>query len=73
MDDLSQTSILIDDKNENRLKYFFSRLSTVREDSQEDDNQTIINEQNENDQQSYTSDFDIIESINDFNELNEGI
>jgi hypothetical protein len=73
MNDLSQTSILIDDKNENRLKYFFSRLSTVREDSQEDDNQTIINEQNENDQQSYTSDFDIIESINDFNELNEGI
>jgi len=73
MNDLSQTSILIDDKNENRLKYFFSRLSTVREDSQEDDNQTIINEQNENDQQSSTSDFDIIESINDFNELNKGI
>ncbi len=69
MDDLSQTSISIDDKNENRLKYFFTRLSTVREDSQEDDNQTIINEQNENDQHSYTSDFDIIE----FNQLNEGI
>jgi len=69
MDDLSQTSISIDDKNENRLKYFFTRLSTVRENSQEDDNQTIINEQNENDQHSYTSDFDIIE----FNQLNEGI
>jgi hypothetical protein len=73
MDDLSQTSILVNDQNENRLKHCFSRLSTVREDSQEDDNQTIINEQNENDQQSDTSDFDIIESINNLNELNEGI
>jgi len=73
MDDLSQTSILINDKNENFIKHFFTRLSTVREDSQEDDNQTIINEQIENDQQSDTSDFDIIESINNNNELNKGI
>jgi len=73
MDNLSQTSISIDDQNENRLKHFFSRLSTVREDSQEDDNQTIFNDKNENDQQSYISDFDIIESINEFNQLNEGI
>ena len=68
MDDLSQTSMLINDKNENRLKHFFGRLSTVREDSQDnDDNQTIITEQSD------TSDFDIIESINDINKLNEGI
>lgn len=69
MDDLSQTSsIMINDTIEHRLKHFFSRLSTVREDSQEDDNQTIMN-----DQHSDTSDFDIIESNNDSNELNEGI
>jgi hypothetical protein len=67
MDDLSPTSILINEKNENRLKYLFARLSTVREDSQEDNHQTIINEQSD------TSDFDIIESLNDLNELNEGI
>jgi hypothetical protein len=67
MDDLSPTSILINEKNENRLKYLFAQLSTVREDSQEDNHQTIINEQSD------TSDFDIIESLNDLNELNEGI
>jgi hypothetical protein len=71
MDDLSLTSISIsNDKNENRIKHLYSRLSTVREDSQENDNQTIINE---DDKQSDTSDFDIIESIDNTNELNEGI
>jgi hypothetical protein len=61
-------------KYENRSKHFFTRLSTLREDSQENDNQTIINELNGNDQQSdNTSDFEIIESIIDLNELNEGI
>lgn len=73
MDDLSQTSILINDKIEHRLKYLLARLSTVREDSQEDDNQTIVNEENDTDQHSDISDFDIIESIKDSNELNEGI
>ena len=56
--------------NENRLRHLFSRLSTLREDSQEDDNQTIVNEY---DKQSDISDFDIIESIDNTNELNEGI
>jgi hypothetical protein len=70
MDDLSDTSILVFDKDDNRIHRTFSRLSTVREDSQEDDNQTIFNE---TDNQSDTSDFDIIELINDNNELNEGI
>jgi hypothetical protein len=68
MDDLSQISILLNDKNENQIKHSFSRLSTVEEDLQEDDNQTIIN-----DQQSDTSDFDVIESTNDSNELIDGI
>jgi hypothetical protein len=68
MDDLSQISILLNDKNENQIKHSFSRLSTVEEDSQEDDNQTIVN-----DQQSDTSDFDVIESTNDSNELIDGI
>jgi hypothetical protein len=73
MDNLSQTSTLINDKIEHRLKYLLARLSTVREDSQEDDNQTIVNEENDTDQHSDISDFDIIESIKDSNELNEGI
>jgi hypothetical protein len=60
----------INDYNENRLRHLFSRLSTLREDSQEDDNQTIVNEY---DKQSDISDFDIIESIDNTNELNEGI
>ncbi|CAF1238864.1 unnamed protein product [Adineta steineri] len=59
MDDLSQISILL---SNNRIKPTYSRLSIVQEDSQEDDNQTIMN-----DQQSDTSDFDIIESNNNNN------
>ncbi|CAF4408638.1 unnamed protein product, partial [Adineta steineri] len=59
MDDLSQISILL---SNNRIKPTYSRLSIVQEDSQEDDNQTVMN-----DQQSDTSDFDIIESNNNNN------
>ncbi|CAF4657473.1 unnamed protein product, partial [Rotaria sp. Silwood2] len=69
MNDLSETSIIIDDKNQLRKKYSFTQLSIVRE---EDDNQTIIIQQCESDKQSDVSDFDIIESNNDdINEINE--
>ncbi|CAF4269194.1 unnamed protein product [Rotaria sp. Silwood2] len=69
MNDLSETSIIIDDKNQLRKKYSFTQLSIVRE---EDDNQTIIIQQCESDKQSDVSDFDIIESNNDdINEMNE--
>ncbi|CAF0831504.1 unnamed protein product [Rotaria sordida] len=69
MDQLSETSILINDKNQIQKKYSFTQLSIVRE---EDDNQIIINQEYENDKQSDISDFDIIESNNDnINELNE--
>ncbi|CAF0785495.1 unnamed protein product [Rotaria sordida] len=69
MDQLSETSILVNDKNQIQKKYSFTQLSIVRE---EDDNQIIINQEYENDKQSDISDFDIIESNNDnINELNE--
>ncbi|CAF3801593.1 unnamed protein product [Rotaria sordida] len=69
MDQLSETSILINDKNQIQKKYSFTQLSIVRE---EDDNQIIINQEYENDKQSDISDFDIIESNNDnINELNK--
>lgn len=70
MGDLSQ---LIADKNDNRRRQSFTQLSIVREDSNEDDNRTIINEEYAYDKQSDTSEFDIIESIYDINERNKGI
>jgi hypothetical protein len=55
---------------DNLVKPPLSRLSTVREDSQEDDNRTIVQD---DDNQSDASDFDVIESDYNSNELNEGI
>lgn len=68
MDDISRRITSRSDPSENRLKTFFSRLSTVREDSQEDEHQTKVQEQ-----ESVDSDFDIIELTNESNGLNEGI
>lgn len=50
-----------------------ARLSTVRDDSAAQDRRTTINQSHEADPTSDTSDFDIIESIIDLHELNEGI
>lgn len=54
---------------------FQHQLSTVREDSQEDQIYRTIYESfhEDDDQQSDKSDFDIIESLIDPNESNEGI
>ena len=53
--------------------HFLPQLSIVREDSREESLRTKIDSFNEVDQQSDKSDFDIIESLIDHDELNEGI
>ncbi|CAF4854102.1 unnamed protein product, partial [Rotaria sp. Silwood1] len=69
IDDLSERSIITNDKNQSQRKYSFTQLSIVRE---EDNNQTMINQQYENDKQSDISDFDIIEfNHNDIKEINK--
>ena len=67
-DKIVDRSMMINDKN-----HSFWKLSIVREYSQENANQISINEENDIDKQSNISDFDIIESVDDINELDNGI
>ena len=69
MNDLSEISVLIMDENQHTRKYSSDQSSTI----ENDDSQTIITEQNESDRQSDASDFDIIQSIDDIDNVKEGI
>lgn len=64
---------MVDPPTSSSSYYFLPQLSIVREDSREESHRTKIDSFNEDDQQSDKSDFDIIESLIDHDELNEGI
>ncbi|CAF3903341.1 unnamed protein product [Rotaria magnacalcarata] len=67
MNDLSEIPILIVDENQHPRKYSLEQSSII----QDDDSQTIVTEQNDIDRQSDSSDFDIIQSIDDINNVKE--
>ncbi|CAF4440061.1 unnamed protein product [Rotaria socialis] len=67
MNDLSEIPILIIDENQHLRKYSLNQSSII----QDDDSQTIVTEQNDADRQSDSSDFEIIQSIDGINNVEE--